>query len=122
MSNDWKGMRESAMVITGQRVLQAQKPGQRSWSTPGTRWPDRLAGGRVAREVCVEAKGIDYIGFRGHYKNLALILNEKGIHRRLSRVSCMICFTRINLAAELGTGYCEGKGDQLGDWLLLKLR
>lgn len=37
----------------------------------------KLAGAGVVEEVCVEAKGIDNIGFRGHCKNLALTLNEK---------------------------------------------
>lgn len=76
LSKDLKEMKESAMVIPGIRVLQAQKPGQRSWSILGTKRPQRLkgsdgvggVGGEVSREICVGAKGINYIGFMGHCK------------------------------------------------------
>lgn len=76
LSKDLKETRESAMVIPGVRVLQAQKPGQKSWSILGTKRPERLkgshgvegVGGEVSREVCVGAKCINYIGFMGHCK------------------------------------------------------
>lgn len=76
LSKDLKEMRESPMVIPGIRVLQAQKPRQRSWSTLGTKRRERLkgshgvrgVGGEVSREICVGAKGINYIGFMGHCK------------------------------------------------------